>query len=308
MLRRIRHQEYRVSTALLGSLRGFTAETVRKRRPPSTTVGKAVASLNSARASQRSSSPVTSSHSLLQSSPSAPSSSRVTEALPIRDALAAVLQYAKEEKRRNFTETVDLAIQLGVDPRKPNQSVRGVQTLPNGTGKSVRVAVFARGDDAEAAKAAGAAVVGAEDLVKAIQDGELAFDRCVATPEVMPLVSRVARVLGPRGLMPNPKMGTVTKDVGAAVKSAMAGQAQFKADRFGMVHVGVGKVSFEPEALLENIRVLMVALGNAKPEGAKGKYFKGVFLTSTMGKAVPVEVATVDPRSSRFMLEAALTT
>jgi large subunit ribosomal protein L1 len=162
--------------------------------------------------------------------------------------------------------------------------------------------------DAEAAKAAGAAVVGAEDLVKAIQDGELAFDRCVATPEVMPLVSRVARVLGPRGLMPNPKMGTVTKDVGAAVKSAMAGQAQFKADRFGMVHVGVGKVTFEPEALLENIRVLMVALGNAKPEGAKGKYLKGVFLTSTMGKAVPVEVATVDPRSSRFMLEATLTT
>jgi len=225
--------------------------------------------------------------------------------MPIRDALAAVLHNAKEGKQRKFAETVDLAIQLGVDPRKPNQSVRGVQTLPNGTGKAVRVAVFARGDDAEAAKAAGAAIVGAEELVKAIQDGDLAFDRCIATPEVMPLVSRVARVLGPRGLMPNPKMGTVTKDVAAAVKSAMAGQVQFKADRFGMVHVGVGKVTFETAALLENIRVLMVALSNAKPEGAKGKYLKGVHVTSTMGKAVPVEVATVDPRSSRFMFEAA---
>ena len=138
--------------------------------------------------------------------------------MPIRDALATVLHNAKEGKQRKFAETVDLAIQLGVDPRKPNQSVRGVQTLPNGTGKAVRVAVFARGDDAEAAKAAGAAIVGAEELVKAIQDGDLAFDRCIATPEVMPLVSRVARVLGPRGLMPNPKMGTVTKDVAAAVK------------------------------------------------------------------------------------------
>jgi len=230
---------------------------------------------------------------------------QLTEAMPIRDALATVLHNAKEGKQRKFAETVDLAIQLGVDPRKPNQSVRGVQTLPNGTGKAVRVAVFARGDDAEAAKAAGAAIVGAEELVKAIQDGDLAFDRCIATPEVMPLVSRVARVLGPRGLMPNPKMGTVTKDVAAAVKSAMAGQVQFKADRFGMVHVGVGKVTFDTAALLENIRVLMVALSNAKPEGAKGKYLKGVHVTSTMGKAVPVEVATVDPRSSRFMFEAA---
>lgn len=159
--------------------------------------------------------------------------------------------------------------------------------------------------DANAAIAAGAAIVGAEDLVKAIQEGDLAFDRCVATPEVMPLVSRVARILGPRGLMPNPKMGTVTKDVATAVKSAMAGQVQFKADRFGMVHVGVGKVTFEAAALLENIRVLMVALSNSKPEGAKGKYLKGVHVTSTMGKAVPVEVATVDPRSSRFMFEAA---
>jgi large subunit ribosomal protein L1 len=165
------------------------------------------------------------------------------------------------------------------------------------------VAVFARGEDAEAAKAAGASVVGAEELVKSIQAGEINFDRCVATPEVMPLVSRVARVLGPRGLMPNPKMGTVTKEVAAAVKSAMAGQVQFKADRFGMVHVGVGKVNFDTAALLENIRVLMVALSNAKPEGAKGKYLKGVHLTSTMGKAVPVDTATIDPRSSRFMIE-----
>jgi large subunit ribosomal protein L1 len=192
-------------------------------------------------------------------------------------------------------------VQLGVDPRKPNQSVRGVVSLPHGTGKVVRVAVFARGPKAEEAKAAGATIVGAEDLVELVQSGQLDFDRCIATPDMMALVGRVARVLGPRGLMPNPKLGTVTMEVADAIAAAQAGQVEFRAEKKGIVHAGIGKVSFSEEALLENIRAFMVALGDAKPEGAKGKYIKAAHLSTTMGKGIPLDIKFLDPSSTAFM-------
>ncbi|TMW66383.1 hypothetical protein Poli38472_004148 [Pythium oligandrum] len=216
------------------------------------------------------------------------------------DVKSAVVK-SKELSRRKFDETVDIAIQLGVDPRKPNQSVRGVVALPNGTGKTVRVAVFARGVKAEEAKAAGAAIVGAEDLVEMVQKGQLDFDRCIATPDVMPLVGRVARILGPRGLMPNPKLGTVTVDVADAIAAAQAGQVEFRAEKKGIVHAGVGKVSFSEEALLENIRAFVVALSDAKPEGAKGKYIKAAHLSTTMGPGIALDIKYLDPSSAQFM-------
>ncbi|KAF0717627.1 Aste57867_2190 [Aphanomyces stellatus] len=215
--------------------------------------------------------------------------------------LPQALTTCREHAVRKFDETVDIVVELGVDPRKPNQSVRGVVTLPNGTGKVVRVAVFAKGEKAEEAKAAGASIVGAEDLLADIQAGKLDFDRCVATPDMMALVGRVARVLGPRGLMPNPKLGTVTNDVTAAIQAAKGGQVEFRAEKKGVVHAGVGKVSFTDAALIENIRAFMVAIGEAKPEGAKGKYIKACHLSSTMGPGIKLDARYMDPTSPHFM-------
>ena len=190
-------------------------------------------------------------------------------------------------------QTIDLAIQLGVDPRKPNQSVRGVVSLPNGTGKHVRIAVFARGAKAEEAKAAGATIVGAEDLVEQVQSGRLEFDRCIATPDLMPLVGRLGKVLGPRGLMPNPKVGTVTMDVKGAVAGAKGGSVEFRVEKAGIIHAGIGKVSFDADKLVENIKAFADAVSKAKPAGAKGQYVQRVAVTSSMGPGVKVEPASV---------------
>eukprot|EP00903_Cladosiphon_okamuranus_P011397 g10740.t1 len=215
--------------------------------------------------------------------------------------IAEALDLVKSGARAKFDETVEVAMVLNVDPRKANQTVRGTVQLPKGSGKSVRVAVFAKGEDAAAATAAGADIVGSDDLLASVMEGNIDFERCVATPEMMSLVGRAARVLGPRGLMPNAKVGSVTRDVEAAVKAAKGGQAQFRAGKNGVLHIGVGKVSFERSDLIENVRATMVAISNLKPEVVKGKYISQVHLSSTMGKGVPVEVATVDPSSPRFM-------
>jgi large subunit ribosomal protein L1 len=196
----------------------------------------------------------------------------------------------KGNAKAKFDETVEIAMNLGVDPRHADQMVRGVVTLPNGTGKTVRVAVFARGDKAEEATAAGADIVGAEDLMEIVQGGKIDFDRCIATPDMMPIVGRLGKVLGPRNLMPNPKVGTVTMDVAQAVKDAKGGQVQFKAEKAGVVHAGVGKVSFDEAKLAENIRAFVNAVSAAKPTGAKGTYVKKISLSSTMGAGVTVDV------------------
>jgi large subunit ribosomal protein L1 len=198
-------------------------------------------------------------------------------------------------------QTVEIAVQLGVDPRKPKENVRGVVQLPHGTGRSVRVAAFARGEAAEAATAAGADIVGAEDLVEAIQGGTVAFDKAVATPDMMPLVGLVARILGPRGLMPNPKLGTVTRDVAAAVSASKAGQVEYRAEKAGIVHAAVGKVSFPTQSVKENLSALMLALSNAKPEGLKGVYLRHATVSSTQGRGVPVTMASLDPSKAEFM-------
>lgn len=210
---------------------------------------------------------------------------------PLEDAVKLI----KDRSKVKFDETVEVAINLGVDPRHADQMVRGVCNLPNGSGRSVRVAVFARGDKAEEAKAAGADVVGAEDLVETVQKGEINFDRCIATPDMMPLVGRLGKVLGPRGLMPNPKVGTVTPDVASAVKDAKGGAVEFRVEKAGIVHAGVGKVSFEEQQLLENIRAFADAVIKAKPTGAKGTYVQRVAISSTMGPGVKVDPATVLP-------------
>ena len=191
-----------------------------------------------------------------------------------------------------FDETIEIAMNLGVDPRHADQMVRGVVALPNGTGKTVRVAVFARGAKADEAKAAGADIVGAEDLMETIQQGKIEFDRCIATPDLMPLVGRLGKILGPRNLMPNPKVGTVTMDVKAAVEGAKGGEVQFKVEKAGVIHAGVGKVSFDAAKLEENIRAFVDAVQRAKPTGAKGTYMKKVSISSTMGPGVSVDVAT----------------
>ena len=196
----------------------------------------------------------------------------------------------KTNARAKFDETVEIAVNLGVDPRHADQMVRGVVGLPNGTGKTVRVAVFARGPKAEEAEAAGADIVGAEDLMETVQGGEINFDRCIATPDMMPVVGRLGKVLGPRNLMPNPKVGTVTMDVAQAVKDAKGGQVQFKAEKAGVVHAGVGKASFSAEQLAENVRAFISAVNKAKPARAKGTYVKRISLTSTMGPGVSVDV------------------
>ena len=206
--------------------------------------------------------------------------------LSVEEAVALV----KGNASAKFDETVEIAVCLGVDPRHADQMVRGVVGLPNGTGKSVRVAVFARGPKAEEAQAAGADIVGAEDLMETIQGGKIEFDRCIATPDMMPIVGRLGKVLGPRNLMPNPKVGTVTMDVKAAVEAAKGGEVQFKAEKAGVVHAGVGKASFGEDKLVENVRAFMEAVLKAKPTGAKGAYVKKVALSSTMGPGVSIDV------------------
>jgi large subunit ribosomal protein L1 len=203
--------------------------------------------------------------------------------------LDAAVQMVKERAVAKFDETIEVALNLGVDPRHADQMVRGVVSLPNGTGRSVRVAVFARGEKADEATAAGADVVGAEDLVETVQKGELNFDRCIATPDMMPLVGRLGKILGPRGMMPNPKVGTVTNDVTQAVNDAKGGAVEFRVEKAGIVQAGVGKASFTAEALTENIRALADAVNRAKPSGAKGTYLRRVALTSTQGPGVRVD-------------------
>jgi len=199
----------------------------------------------------------------------------------------------KERAKAKFDETIEISMNLGIDPRHADQNVRGVVSLPNGTGKTLRVAVFAKGPKAEAAKAAGADLVGAEDLAEKVQAGEMNFDRCIATPDMMVLVGKLGKVLGPRGLMPNPKLGTVTNDVAEAVKAAKGGQVEFRAEKAGIVHAGVGKASFTQEALVENVKAFVGAINRAKPAGAKGTYIKKVSLSSTMGPGLKLEVGTI---------------
>jgi large subunit ribosomal protein L1 len=212
-----------------------------------------------------------------------------TKPYPLPDAVKLVKQRATAK----FNETVDVAMNLGVDPKHADQMVRGVCTLPNGSGRSVRVAVFAKGAKADEAKATGADVVGAEDLVEQVSKGVINFDRCIATPDMMGLVGRLGKVLGPRGLMPNPRVGTVTMDVAAAVKGAKGGAVEFRVEKSGIVHAGVGKASFTEKQLVENIRAFVDAVNKAKPAGAKGTYIKRVAISSTMGPGVKVDQASV---------------
>jgi len=192
-----------------------------------------------------------------------------------------------------FDETIEVAMNLGVDPRQSDQNVRGVAQLPHGTGKALRVAVFAKGDKAKQAKDAGADIVGDADLAEKVQAGQIDFDRCIATPDMMAVVGRLGKVLGPRGLMPNPKLGTVTNDIAEAVKAAKGGQVEFRAEKAGLVHAGVGKASFTKEALIDNVKAFIGAVAKAKPSGAKGSYIKKVSLSSTMGPGVKLEIASV---------------
>jgi large subunit ribosomal protein L1 len=211
------------------------------------------------------------------------------QALPLEEAVKLV----KSNANAKFDETVEIAVNLGVDPRHADQQVRGVVNLPSGTGRDVRVAVFARGPNAEAATAAGADVVGAEDLVERIQGGFMDFDRVIASPDMMALVGRLGKVLGPRGLMPNPKVGTVTPNVAQAVKDAKGGAVEFRVEKAGIVHAGVGKASFTEDALVANVKALVEALNRAKPSGAKGAYVKKISLSSTMGPGVKVDAASI---------------
>jgi large subunit ribosomal protein L1 len=208
-------------------------------------------------------------------------------------SLADAVKLVKSNARAKFDETVELSMNLGIDPRHADQMVRGLISLPNGTGKTLRVGVFARAAKAEEARAAGADVVGAEDLAEKVQAGDIQFDRCIATPDMMALVGRLGKILGPRGLMPNPKLGTVTMDVKGAVSAAKAGQVEFRAEKAGIIHAGIGKASFEETKLLENIRALVDAVQKAKPTGAKGTYVQKVALSSTMGPGVRVDVSSL---------------
>ncbi len=208
-------------------------------------------------------------------------------------ALDEAIALAKANAKAKFDETIELSMNLGIDPRHADQMVRGVVGLPNGTGKTVRIGVFARGPKAEEAKAAGADVVGADDLAAAVQEGKIDFDRCIATPDMMALVGRLGKVLGPRGLMPNPKLGTVTMDVKGAVAAAKAGQVEFRAEKAGIIHAGIGKASFDAEKLAANARAFIDAIQKARPAGAKGTYVKKVAVASTMGVGVKVDPATL---------------
>lgn len=207
--------------------------------------------------------------------------------------LDEAVKMIKDRGKAKFDETVEIAIGLGVDPRHADQMVRGVVSLPHGTGKSMRVAVFAKGDKAAEAEAAGADLVGAEDLAELIQGGEIDFDRCIATPDMMAVVGRLGKVLGPRGLMPNPKLGTVTQNVGEAVAAAKGGEIQFRVEKAGIIHAGVGKLSFSETQLVENLRAFLDAINKAKPSGVKGTYMKKVSISSTIGPGIKVDVATM---------------
>ena len=207
--------------------------------------------------------------------------------------LDAAVKMLKQRANAKFDETIEIAMNLGVDPRHADQNVRGMVALPHGTGKTIRVAVFARGDKAEEAKAAGADFVGAEDLAEQIQGGMMNFDRTIASPDMMAVVGRLGKVLGPRGLMPNPKLGTVTPNVADAVRAAKAGQVEFRAEKAGLVHAGVGKASFDDAKLIENIRAFVTAVNRAKPSGAKGTYIKKVSLSSTMGSGLKLQISSV---------------
>ena len=207
--------------------------------------------------------------------------------------LDEAIKMVKQRCSAKFDETLELAINLGLDPRHADQNLRGTVQLPNGTGKSVRVAVFAKEGKADEAREAGADIVGAEDLAEKIQGGEMDFDRCIATPDMMSVVGRLGRVLGPRGLMPNPKLGTVTMDVGEAVRAAKGGQVEFRVEKAGIIHAGVGKASFEDDKIKENVMALVAALLRAKPSGAKGTYFQRIAVSSTMGPGVKVDTQSV---------------
>jgi large subunit ribosomal protein L1 len=203
------------------------------------------------------------------------------------------VEIIKKRSSAKFDETIEVAVNLGIDTKQSDQVVRGVIDLPNGTGKTVRVAVFAKGAKADEAKAAGADLVGADDLAEKVQAGQMDFDRCIATPDMMGVVGKLGKVLGPRGLMPNPKLGTVTMNVGEAVKSAKGGQVQYRAEKAGIVHAGVGKASFTEKALIENVKAIVDAINKAKPQGAKGTYLRRVSLSSTMGPGLKLDLTTV---------------
>ena len=212
-----------------------------------------------------------------------------TKLYPLADAIKLI----KERATSKFDETIEVAMNLGVDPRHADQMVRGVVSLPNGTGRTSKVAVFAKGAKAEEAKRAGADIVGAEDLAEQVGKGEINFDRCIATPDMMGIVGRLGKVLGPRGLMPNPKVGTVTMDVTQAIKDAKGGAVEFRVEKAGIIHAGVGKASFTEDQLIENIKALADAVSKAKPTGAKGQYLKGLTIASTMGPGIRVDVPGV---------------
>src|SRR5271167_658716 len=207
--------------------------------------------------------------------------------------LGAAIELVKSNATAKFDETIEISMNLGIDPRHADQMVRGLVGLPNGTGKTLRVGVFARGAKAEEALAAGADVVGADDLAEKIQAGEIQFDRCIATPDMMALVGRLGKILGPRGLMPNPRLGTVTMDVKGAVTAAKSGQVEFRAEKAGIIHAGIGKASFDEVKLLENVRALADAVQKARPTGAKGTYMKSAAVSSTMGPGIRVDVSSL---------------
>ena len=209
-------------------------------------------------------------------------------------SLEEAVKVIKDAASAKFDETVEVSLNLGVDPRHADQMVRGVCQLPAGTGKSVKVAVFARGEKAEEAKAAGADIIGAEELVQEVQGGKIDFDRCIATPDMMPLVGRLGKVLGPRGMMPNPKVGTVTPDVAQAVKDSKGGSVEFRVEKAGIIHGGVGKVSFDEASIIENVKAFVSAVSKAKPSGAKGTYMKKLSLSSTMGPGIRVDLASIE--------------
>jgi large subunit ribosomal protein L1 len=206
---------------------------------------------------------------------------------------AQAVKLIKERSKAKFDETIEVSMNLNIDPRKADQNVRGTVMLPNGTGKALKIAVFAKGERAEEARAAGADIVGAEDLAERITAGDFAFDRCIATPDMMSIVGKLGKILGPRGLMPNPRLGTVTQNVAEAIKAAKGGQVEYRAEKAGIVHAGVGKASFTEEALAENVRAFVGAITRAKPTGVKGTFIKKVSLSSTMGPGLKLEISSL---------------